>query len=273
MTTSPRPVVLIPCCIKPVADSPFHAVGDKYVVAVAEGARALPWLMPALGDGIDAADIVRRIDGLFLTGGISMVDPGYYGGPSLDPSNELDPARDATTLPLIRAAVAARLPVLAICRGIQELNVALGGTLHQKVQEVAGRLDHRAPADQPRDVKFAPAHEVTTAADGRLRQITAAERFTVNSLHWQGIDRLAPGLAVEATAPDGQIEAVRVTAYDAAPLDRADGFALGIQWHPEWRFRENPQSTALFDAFATAVADRRARRSASATTDTDFAAA
>ncbi len=260
MTQSSRPIVLIPCCIKTVTDSPFHAVGDKYVAAVADGARALPWLMPALGGAIEAEAIIAQIDGLFLTGGLSMVEPGYYDGPPLDAGTEVDPARDATTLPLVRAAVAARLPILAICRGIQELNVALGGTLYQKVHEEPGRIDHRAPPDQPRAVKFAPAHEVTTAADGRLRQITGAARYAVNSLHWQGIDRLAPGLAVEALAPDGQIEAVRVTAYDDAPVTRADGFALGIQWHPEWRYWEDAPSSALFEAFAAAVADRHAAR-------------
>jgi putative glutamine amidotransferase len=137
------------------------------------------------------------------------------------------------------------VPVLAICRGIQELNVALGGTLHQHVQEIPGRFDHRERDGAPLDVQYGPAHEVIVSEGGLLSRLTDRRRFTVNSLHGQGIDRLAPPLCVEATAPDGQIEAVS--------LAEPHGFVLGLQWHPEWRWREHPVARAIWSRFAEAL--------------------
>src|SRR5258707_15568865 len=186
-------------------------------------------------------------EGLWLRGSPAMVERSYYGGPPSREGTLHDPARDATTLPLIREAVRRDLPVLAICRGIQELNVALGGTLHQRVHEVAGRLNHRSRRHSP-DGPYGPAHSVVLTKGGLLASFAGVDEVMVNSLHSQGIDRPAPGLRVEAMAPDGQIEAVSVP--DAR-------FVVGVQWHPEHKALDNPFSRALFLAFARACRSAR----------------
>jgi putative glutamine amidotransferase len=241
----------IPCCVKPIKERPYHAVGEKYIDAVARAAGGLPLLVPALGAALDMADLVARLDGLFLTGSPSNVEPHQYGGAPSRPGTAHDAQRDATTLPLIRAAVGAGLPVLAVCRGIQELNAALGGTLHQLIHELPGRRDHRSPPGTI-DEKYAyTAHPVSLTPGGLFARLAGTTELMVNSLHSQGIDRLAPGLAVEAVAPDGQIEGV------SAPAAR---FVVGVQWHPEHRAAENAFSAALFDAFGAACRVRAAAR-------------
>ncbi|MBF0394998.1 MAG: gamma-glutamyl-gamma-aminobutyrate hydrolase family protein, partial [Alphaproteobacteria bacterium] len=157
-----------------------------------------------------------------------------------------------TTLPLARAALAAGVPLLAICRGIQELNVALGGSLHARVHAVPGFDDHRSDPSRDLDSQFGPAHRVFLTPGGLLAKLAEATSAEVNSLHGQGIDRLAPGLIVEARAPDGLVEAVRV--------EDASAFALAVQWHPEWNFRSNPLSAAIFRAFGAAASARAMRR-------------
>ena len=224
---------------------PTHQVNDEYVTAIRDGAGALPLLIPSTDAPLPINDILQAVDGLLFTGAPSNVAPSHYGG-TLRPGTEQDPSRDAITLPLLRAAIAAGVPVLAICRGFQELNVALGGSLHQHVHEIPGRLDHREPQHaSSRDVEYAPAHMVQFAPDGLLARLTGQAGAMVNSLHHQGIDRLAPGLTVEATAPDSQIEAVS--------MPGAPGFLFGVQWHPEWRWAEDPVIRALFGAFGEAM--------------------
>jgi putative glutamine amidotransferase len=219
-------------------------VGEKYIRAVAEGAGAVPILLPALGGEADLRAVLAACDGLLLSGSPSNVEPHHYGGPASEPGTLHDPHRDATTLPLIPQAIATGLPVLAICRGFQEMNVAYGGTLWQRVHEVEGHFDHRDDESQPLDKQYGPAHEVLLEPGGLLRNIAGSERITVNSLHWQGVQTLGKGLKIEARAPDGLVEAFR----DAA----APGFALGVQWHPEWQFEKNAFSRALFGAFGEA---------------------
>ena len=232
---------------------PFHVVGDKYMRAVAEAAGGLPVAVPALGAALDRDTVLDRFDGLLFTGSPSNVEPAIYGGPPSAEGTLRDRDRDATTVPLIRAALDAGVPILCICRGLQELNVALGGTLHQALHRVPGRIDHREDKSRPRDVRYGPAHGVTLAEGGLLASLWPERCVAVNSLHGQGIDCLAPPLAIEAVAPDSQIEAVRVA--------RARSFALGIQWHPEWKVGENPFSTAIFGAFGAAARARaRSRR-------------
>lgn len=229
-----------------VEGQPAHLVLEPYVAAVRDGAGAVPLLLPALDPPLDHDDILGAVDGLVFTGSPSNVAPHFYGGaPARAPTWE-DLHRDALALPLIRTAVAAGVPILAICRGIQELNVALGGTLFQHVQEVPGRIDHREPAGQPVAVQYGPAHEVSVIEGGVLAAITKERRFMVNSLHGQGIDVLAPALRVDAVAPDGQVEAVS--------LKEPNGFLLGLQWHPEWLWAEHPVSRAIWAAFAAALA-------------------
>ena len=197
--------------------------------------------------------MLDQLDGLLITGSPSNLEPHHYGGPAAGAVGPSDPARDATTLPLIRQALARGVPLLAICRGLQELNVALGGTLHQEVHELPGRLDHRSDKTVAAEQRYAPAHEVSLTAGGMLQALLGgAARIEVNSLHGQAIDRLAPGLVVEARAPDGTIEAVAVRA--------AAAFALAVQWHPEWRVLDNPVSRRLYAAFGAACRARAQAR-------------
>jgi putative glutamine amidotransferase len=241
-----RPIVGIVCNRAETASGGEQRMGDIYALAVRDGAGALPLLIPAFSEPLAVDELVAACDGFLFTGDESNVAPSRYGAEPAEPGMRLDAARDAVSLPLIRAAVAAGRPVLCICRGIQELNVALGGTLHQAVHRVPGRIDHREPPDASPEVQFAPAHTVTVTEGGLLVRLLPDCQFLVNSLHGQGIDRLAPPLRAEAVAPDGQIEAVSL------PL--APGFVLGVQWHPEWRRAENPVSCLLFSAFGAALA-------------------
>ncbi|HEV7265542.1 MAG TPA: gamma-glutamyl-gamma-aminobutyrate hydrolase family protein [Falsiroseomonas sp.] len=250
-----RALVGISCCTKPfgVFATPNHAASDSYVRCTVGPVGGVPVLLPAAGEAL-VPDILPRLDGLILTGSRSNVHPDHYEGPAHAEGTPEDPQRDATTLPLIRAAIAAGLPVLAICRGFQELNVALGGSLDQRIQDLPGRLDHSTPSDQklPR-VRIGKAHAIRVAPDGMLARIWDAsgapwhaDSVPVNSLHNQGVKHLAPRLIAEAWAPDGTIEAVRVP--------DAPGFALGVQWHPEYDWETDALSRALFEAFGVAAA-------------------
>jgi putative glutamine amidotransferase len=257
MRTDPKPLIGVTACssARPRGEEglPTQTVDDKYLLAVVEGAGGLPVMLPAFGDLIDAGEWIDKLDGLLCTGSPSHVEPGTYGGPASAPGSPHDWRRDRTTLPLIRAAIATGLPLFAICRGHQELNVALGGTLAQELHALPAHLDHRARSAVSLEEQYGPAHEVRLEPGGLLRDLAGgAERVIVNSLHHQGIARLAEGLLVEATAPDGTIEGVRVR--DAA------GFALGVQWHPEFRTAEDPLSLALFRCFGEAARRRAARR-------------
>ena len=246
------PLVGISACVRTISAHPFHAAGDKYVVAVSHGAAALPVILPSLGGWYDSGDLLGRMDGLLFTGSPSNVEPHHYQGVPSTPGTDHDPQRDATALPLIRAAIDAGVPLLCICRGIQELNAALGGTLHQNIHEIPGKLDHRERPELDTPARYAPVHDVALVPGGFFATLSGVSSLRVNSLHAQGIDRLADRLTVDATAPDGIIEAVTVK--------DARAFAVGVQWHPEWRFWENAVSRALFAAFGDACRARAARR-------------
>lgn len=228
-------------------------VGEKYISAILDGAGALPVLLPALGPDLDLDDLLSNLDGLFLTGSPSNVEPHHYNGEASRAGTLHDPERDATTLPLIDKVLRGGIPLFAVCRGYQELNVVLGGTLHQHVHEVEGYHSHKENPGDPLDVQYGPAHTVTLVEGGLLRRLAGESVVTVNSLHSQGIARLAAGVTVEAVADDGLIEAYTV--------DDADAFALGVQWHPEWQLQKNQFSLAMFEAFGTACAERAMRRS------------
>lgn len=244
------------------AHFPGHWTAERYLRAVAEAAGAIPIQIPALG-GTALSDaqlhaLLERLDGVFLTGSPSNVDPRHYDGPPSAEGTTHDPDRDATTLPLIRLAVRDGVPLLAVCRGIQELNVALGGTLHQRLWEVPGRFDHRSDKSKPLLDRYEPVHPVSLRMGGPLAAIAGAGEIVVNSLHAQAIDRLAPALQVEAHAADGTIEAVSVKS--------ARAFAIGVQWHAEWKCTENAFSAALFKAFGEACRARARARVAPAAT-------
>jgi putative glutamine amidotransferase len=247
-----RPIVLVPACSCDSGSHPYHWVQKKYVDAVVVGAGCAPLIVPALGDALEIETMLGACDGIMLTGAESNVHPSHYSEDVLDPALPQDPARDATTLPLIRAAVRRGIPLLAICRGFQEMNVALGGSLHQAVQDVEGKMDHREVAGQSQDEQYGPAHPVALTPLGLMASILGPGDITVNSLHGQGINQLAKGLAIEARAPDGLVEAFSVAG--------APGFTLAMQWHPEWRIEENPVSMKLFGAFGQACRDHYAMR-------------
>jgi putative glutamine amidotransferase len=248
MAGNKRPVIGIPADRRMIGPHPFHAVGEKYIAAVVQAADCLPLLIPVLETPLDVAQILAHVDGIFFPGSPSNVEPAWYAGSPSVPGTLHDPHRDATTLSLIPRAIETGVPVFGVCRGFQEMNVAMGGTLHQRVHEVEGFNDHREDKEQPLDVQYAPAHDVILEPGGMLSKLAGADRVTVNSLHGQGVDRLGPDLAVEARAPDGLIEAFRVK--------NAANFALAVQWHPEWKVMSNPFSQALFAEFGRAARQR-----------------
>ncbi len=240
-------IVGIPACSREISGMIQHATPARYGAALIGGAGALPILLPPVGEGLTA--LVDRLDGLLLSGSPSNVEPRNYGiDEDLTPGLH-DPHRDATTLPLIRAALARGLPILAICRGIQELNVARGGTLIQKVQEVPGRHDHRAmtddePRTEPLDWDHLYRHKHSVTLTGHIARTVGATEIMVNSLHQQSIDRPGEGVIVEGHADDGTIEAVRI--------EGVPGFAMGVQWHPEYHYASDAASVAIFRAFGDA---------------------
>jgi putative glutamine amidotransferase len=237
------PIVAVPMCVKYIDGQNYHIVGEKYLTALIEGAGVYPLSYPALGAAMPVGALLDHVDGLLFTGSPSNVAVEHYqGDPDRDDSPQ-DPGRDAVTLPLIRAALARDIPLFAICRGFQELNVAMGGTLHTRLHEQPGKSDHRGP-DGSYDAIYQPAHKLHLEKSGEFAKILQTGEIMINSVHWQGIDRLADGLAVEGRAPDGVVEAVRVI---------GKRFAMGVQWHPEYRCVDNPDSMRLFGAFGAAV--------------------
>ena len=250
MSANAVPLIGVSACRQQVGKNASHTVGDKYVEAA--GYAGIPLILPARDVGSDPLALLSILNGIVFTGSPSNVEPHHYNGAASVAGTRHDQARDRLTLPLLRAAIAAGVPVLCICRGFQELNVALGGSLHQRVQELPGYLDHREPQDAPLEEQYGPRHLVRTEAGGLFERFGLPEQFEVNSLHSQGIDRLAPGLRVEARAPDGLIEAVSV--------EHSQAFAFGVQWHPEWQVLDNPNYLKIFQAFGEACRQRAARR-------------
>ena len=244
-----KPLIGISCCVKGFGlfNTPNHAASDHYVQVVLGPVGGIPVLIPAAGEA-SVPGILPRLDGLLLTGSRSNVHPSFYDGPAHAEGTPEDPQRDGTTLPLIRAAIAQGVPLLAICRGMQELNVALGGTLDQRIQDLPGRMDHSTPSDQPIPlVRTGKAHGVRLAEGGFLAQLAGGATAPVNSLHNQGIQRLAPRLEAVGWAPDGTVEAVRVR--------DARGFAWGVQWHPEYDWDRDDFSRRIFERFGAAAAE------------------
>ena len=231
-----------------------HATGSTCVESVERFSQCVPIVLPALADRIDVESFAARIDGLLLTGGRANIEPHHYGGEPFPEDEYIDPGRDNTVLPLVRACVDAAVPVFGICRGIQELNVALGGTLHYRVHQVPGMDDHRMPQrdDLTTEEIFELRHPVRLASGGTFERLVGRSEVTVNSLHGQGIDRLAARLEVEARSPDGVVEGVR--------LRHDPTFTVGVQWHAEWKPEEHALSRALFEEFGSAARVRVRRR-------------
>ena len=253
----PLPTIGIGCDVIKNGLHQFHGAGEKYINAVAHGARAIPLLLPAFGDGNDITDLgkiydvsslVSQLDGLFLTGSPSNIQPHHFNGEPHEDGTLEDRQRDSLTLQLIKECISQSVPILAVCRGLQELNVALGGTLYAKVQEVEGFIDHREDATKDRDGQYDPSHSVSFIEGGYLHGLTNETKCQVNSLHSQGIKRLAEDLVVEAVAEDGLVEAVSLSTED-----KNRGWVLGVQWHPEWKFDSNPISRKIFHEFGEQV--------------------
>ena len=252
MSIARKPVIGIVCCSEQLGLHPFNIVGEKYILGVVDGADGLPLLIPALGERLDNAQLLSLLDGILFTGSPSNVEPHHYQGPASAEGTKHDPKRDATTLPLIRQAIDQGVPVLGICRGFQEMNVAFGGSLHQKVHEVGPYADHRERAEDPVEVQYGLSHPLHVQPGGLLQRLGLPAQIEVNSVHGQGVERLGEGLRIEALAPDGLIEAFSV--------EGARSFALGVQWHPEWKVHEHPYYLALFEGFARACRERAGRR-------------
>jgi putative glutamine amidotransferase len=245
MSTKLTPIIAVAADYKELDGYRWHAAAETYLRAIITGLGGIPLIVPSLGAEIDFDALLDRVDGVLLPGAKSNVHPSRYGEAPSPAAEPYDLKRDATTFPLIEAAIARGVPLFAICRGFQELNVALGGTLVSEVQELPGRHDHRAPASDDQSVRFSIRQDVAVAPGTALAEIVGEGTKRVNSLHRQAIGALGENLAVEATAPDGTVEAVRVR--------NARGFAIGVQWHPEYWVESDETSAKLFAAFGRAV--------------------
>lgn len=222
-----------------------HASGHINSAAVAEVAGCVPLIVPADPRYISVADLLAVCDGFVLTGGQPNVHPEEYGEAETPAHGAFDRNRDAITLPLIRACVESGQPFLGICRGFQEVNVAMGGTLHPEIRELPGRMNHRMPQDVMIEEQFAPRHVVKFDEGGVFHRLMGATEVMTNTLHGQGIARAGARVVIEGHAPDGTPEAIYVK--------DAPGFTLSVQWHPEWNAANDPVSRPLFTAFGDAL--------------------
>jgi len=247
-----KPIIAVPSDRRILDPHPSHTTGEKYLKAIIDGANGFPIIVPSLAGDIGVDEILDRVDGIVLTGSYSNIEPHHYGAEASDENGFHDPHRDAMTLPLALRALEKGVPLLALCRGHQELNVALGGSLHQDLADVPGYHSHLENKSDPLEIQYGPSHPVSLMEGGLLRQLAGMETIMVNSLHAQGIAKLANGISVEAVADDGVIEAFTV--------DIAPGFNISVQWHPEWRVTENEFSMKLFKAFGDACRVRAAER-------------
>ncbi|WP_417452288.1 gamma-glutamyl-gamma-aminobutyrate hydrolase family protein [Kiloniella sp.] len=243
------PIVGVSACLhKAETPKSYHAVDDKYLRAVASSSNTMPLIIPALPDLLDIPRLVSKLDGIMLTGSASNVHPERYKTPPSAEAEPYDEMRDQTTFALIREAISQEVPLLAICRGFQELNVALGGSLFPQVKDIAGRMDHSSPDTNDMDIDYGPNHSITLNQQGRLYEILKKDDAEVNSLHYQAVKDLGEGLMADAIAKDGTIEAIS--------MPDQKSFVLGVQWHPEYKAIENSTSKAIFSAFGKAVANR-----------------
>jgi putative glutamine amidotransferase len=244
-----KPLVWLPACHRNLDLSDpggYTVLADRYAAAVT--ALGLQPVLFPMAEADDVHCLLPLVDGVLLTGSPSNVEATHFGAAAL-PTDLLDPRRDKLTMRLVREALMAGVPLFGVCRGLQEINVALGGSLHQSVHNEGGMLDHREPESEDLAVHFAEAHDVLLEPDSAFARWAGGTRARVNSLHGQGIKRLGVGLVAEAHAPDGLVEGVRVAA--------APAFAYGVQWHPEWRHEQHPFYERTLRAFADACRARR----------------
>lgn len=252
MNQAKLPIVGVVCDQEIIGPHAFHIAGDKYLQALISSSNCLPLLIPALADEKIINQLMTQLDGILLTGGYSMVDPLNYQAEEAIEGTKLDKARDATSMSLAVKAVEQGLPILGICRGFQELNVAFGGSLHQELHQHAQYFEHRENKDVSLDEQYSECHKVKLTTNGKLAAILGEKAIEVNSLHTQGVDRLASNFLIEAVAEDGLVEAFSVVS--------ASTFAIAVQWHPEWKVTNNPHSTKLFQAFGQACLAKQITR-------------
>ena len=231
-----------------------HTAGTRYMDTLADAAGVMPIALPSMPEKLSVKEIVKMIDGLFLSGGRANVEPHHFGGEPFPEDEPIDPKRDNAVLPLVRACIDEGVPIFGSCRGIQEINVALGGSLHYRLHVLPGKMDHRMPRGDDVTIEqvMAPRHTIALSEDGVFAELTGKDEVIVNSLHGQGIDRVADGVEVEATAPDGVIEGIRVAGTDT--------FTIGVQWHTEWKPDEHELSRKLYQAFGDAARERAKRK-------------
>ncbi|MFO7528702.1 MAG: gamma-glutamyl-gamma-aminobutyrate hydrolase family protein [Marinobacter sp.] len=250
MNLSRKPLVGVISDTQTIDPHVSHTAGDKYVSALAQASGVAPVILPSLLPDVRVTDYLDRLDGIFLTGSYSMADPALYGESRIDLSYRYDARRDALAKALIEAVIASDLPLFGVCRGFQDINVALGGSLHQAVQDVPGLNDHREDRSVELPEQYTAAHRVDVVSGGLLERIVNCSFMNVNSLHSQGINRLGSGLSVEANAPDGLIEALSIDSLS---------FGLAVQWHPEWEVMENQEQKLTFEAFGDACRARQSK--------------
>lgn len=253
---SKQPIIGVPVNYTPATEtmSALFSTAEKYARASMEISGTAPILIPAFGDATPFGSILDTIDGLLLTGGRANVEPHHYGGPPFPEEEFIDPDRDKTVLPLVRGCIERGIPVFGICRGIQEINVAMGGTLHYRVHVLPGKNDHRMRQDT--DVmaeRYELRHKISLTPNGFLHALLGGTETTVNSLHAQSVDMIADGFVVEALSPDGVIEAIH--------MPDAKRFTVGVQWHAEWQPQEHDLANRLFRAFGDAAHDHAADKS------------
>jgi len=243
-----KPIIGISCCSNKLGIHDFQMVADKYINAAVIGSDVIPVLIPALGQGM--TELLSHLDGLYLTGSYSNMEPHHFGGEELGVEMHRDPKRDHTNLALIKQALAMKMPVLGVCRGFQEMNVALGGTLHQQLFELGDKIEHRENKTATLAEQYATAHGIKLNPTGLLAQLTNGQLSQqINSLHGQGVDQLAPALQLEASASDGLVEAFS--------LADNSSYYLGLQWHPEWQLSEHPFYHKIYQSFGQACAKYR----------------
>ncbi|WP_085907741.1 gamma-glutamyl-gamma-aminobutyrate hydrolase family protein [Kiloniella majae] len=249
MTNSVLPIIGVSACLyKADTPKPYHAVDDKYLRAVAVSSNTMPVIIPALGDLLDIPKLVSKLDGIMLTGSASNVHPDRYNTAPSREAEPYDPMRDQTTFALIQEALKQEVPLLAICRGFQELNVALGGSLYPQIRDIPGRMDHSSPDTKNMEIDYGPNHTISISKEGCLFRILKSEETKVNSLHYQAVNQLGEGLIADAVAKDGTVEAISMPGQKS--------FVLGVQWHPEYKANDNTTSEAIFKAFGDAVSHR-----------------
>jgi putative glutamine amidotransferase len=256
MPTRHKPLIWLPACHRNLdLNDPggYSVLADRYALAVT--ALGLQPVLFPMAEAGDVPFLLPLVDGVLLTGSPSNVEPTHFGATALA-TDLLDPRRDKLTMRLVREAIETGVPLFGVCRGLQEMNVALGGSLYQSVHALEGMLDHREPDHESLEVQFAERHEVLLTPGSQFAEWAGGTRAKVNSLHGQGIQRLGEGLVAEAHAPDGLVEGVRVA--------NAPAFAYGVQWHPEWRHEQHPFYERTLGAFAEACRAHLTRRKATA---------